>query len=248
MTKCKECGTEISTTADACPKCGARQVRTSGCAKVVLAVLGFFVFVTIVGTCSRDNSTGSASDTSSTAPTTSPSTVATPASTVPTPPPAPVIGAQWNYSHDADPMGNGTTHFAQVLSSNTVTFDSPYDGPQHGLLTLRTHPRHGKDVILAIERGQILCRSYEDCNILVRFDDGKAATYSAVGPADNSTESVFIRNYPRFVAGMLKAKRVRISVEIYQEGSPVFEFDVTGFDEGKYKDVADKDAKADGGS
>lgn len=132
-------------------------------------------------------------------------------------------------------MGKGTTYFAQVKSSNTVTFDSPYDGPQHGTLTIRTHPRHGKDVVLSIERGQFLCRSYEDCNILVRFDDEKASTYSAVGPADNSSESIFLRNYQRFVAGMLKAKRVRISAEIYQEGSPVFEFDVSDFDESKYK-------------
>ncbi len=232
MIKCKECGTEISNKADACPKCGAKQVRTSGCAKVVLAVLGFFVFVTIVGTCSRDNSTSTSSPSD-----TSASATTAPAATAPAaPPPAPVVGPPlWSYSQDADPMGKGTTYFAQVLSSNTVTFDFPYGGPQHGTLMLRTHPRHGKDVILAIERGQFLCRSYEDCNILVRFDDQAASSYSAVGAADNSTENIFIRNYPRFVASMLKAKRVRISAEIYQEGSPVFEFDVSGFDESKYK-------------
>lgn len=232
MTKCKECGTEISTTADACPKCGAKQVRTSGCAKVALGVIAFFVFVTIVGQCSRDESTNSPSAASSTSPATSASV--TDPSPAP-PPPAPAPGAQWSYSQDEDPMGKGSTQFAQVTSSNVVLFDSPYGGPQHGALTLRTHPRHGKDVILSIERGQFLCRSYEDCNVLVRFDDQKAATYSGVGAADNSTETIFIRNYPRFVASMLKANRVRISAEIYQEGAPVFEFDVTGFDEAKYK-------------
>ena len=147
----------------------------------------------------------------------------------------PSTGAQWSYSQDEDPMGKGTTQFALVTSSNVVTFDSPYGGPQHGTLTLRTHPRHGKDVFLRIERGQFLCRSYEDCNVLVRFDDQKAATYSGVGAADSSTETIFIHNYPRFVASMLRARRVRISAEIYQEGSPVFEFDVTDFDEAKYK-------------
>jgi hypothetical protein len=132
-------------------------------------------------------------------------------------------------------MGKGSTLFAQVASTNTVMFDSPYGGPQHATLTLRTHPRHGKDIMLAIERGQFLCRSYEDCNVLVRFDDQKAVTYSGVGPADSSTETVFIRNYSRFVSNMLNAKRVRISTEVYQEGSPVFEFDISGFDEAKYK-------------
>jgi hypothetical protein len=234
MTKCKECGTDISTKADACPKCGAKQIRTSGCAKVALGFIIFFVFVSIVGTCSRNNSTSSSSPTPdiSTSTTSSAATSATATTELPV---APAIGAQWSYAQDEDPMGKGTTYFAQVTSSNTVTFDSPYGGPQHGKLMLRTHPRYGKDVILAIERVQFLCRSYEDCNILVRFDDQKASNYSAVGAADNSTESIFIRNYPRFIASMLKAKRVRISAEIYQEGSPVFEFDVSGFDETKYK-------------
>ncbi len=89
--------------------------------------------------------------------------------------------------------------------------------------------------MLSIDRGQFLCRSYEDCTILVRFDDQKAQNYSAVGASDNSTESIFIRNYSRFVGAMLKAKKVRIAAEIYQEGSPVFEFDVSDFDESKYK-------------
>lgn len=55
MTKCKECGAEISTTADACPRCGAKQVRTSGCAKLALGVIVFFVLVSVLGQCSRSD-------------------------------------------------------------------------------------------------------------------------------------------------------------------------------------------------
>ena len=231
MTKCKECGNAISTKADACPKCGAKQVRTSGCAKVVLIFLGVMVFLAIVGQCSRDNSSNEPTNSSSaTLPTAAPV-----ASLAPTPPPAPEPGSQWIYSKDEDPMAKGTTYQAIVRSTNTVNFDFPYSGAQHGALALRTHPRHGKDVIFAIEKGQILCRSYEDCTILVRFDDGMAQTYSASGAADNSTETIFIRNYSRFVSSMQKAKTVRIAIEIYHQGSPVFEFDVSGFDAAKYK-------------
>ena len=116
-----------------------------------------------------------------------------------------------------------------------MNFDFPYSGEQHATLNLRVDPRYGKDVIFRIERGQILCHSYEDCTVLVRFDDGKAVNYTAVGAADNSTETIFIRNYGRFVENMLKAKMVRISTNIYQEGAPVFEFDVSDFDQNKYK-------------
>jgi hypothetical protein len=39
----------------------------------------------------------------------------------------------------------------------------------------------------------------------------------------------------KFVEKLLKAKQVRISTNIYQQGSPVFEFDVSGFNQEKYK-------------
>jgi hypothetical protein len=132
-------------------------------------------------------------------------------------------------------MAKGSSFSARVQSTNTVEFGFPYTGVQHAALTLRTHSRLGKDVILNIERGQFLCRSYEDCTILVRFDDQKAQNYSAVGAPDNSTETIFIRNYSRFIGSMQKAKTVRIAAEIYQQGSPVFEFDVSGFDASKYE-------------
>lgn len=231
MTKCRECGNEISTKADACPKCGAKQVRTSGCAKVVLLFFGLIAFLAIVGQCSRDTTSTPSASISSTAPSASTAPIATVAPI----PPRPELGAQWIYGKSEDPMAKGVTYGAAVESTNTVNFGFPYSGPQHGTLTLRTHPRHGKDVIFSIERGQILCHSYEDCTILVRFDDQKAQNYSAVGAADNSTETVFIRNYSRFLTNMQKAKTVRISMEIYHQGAPVFEFDVSGFDAKKYK-------------
>lgn len=150
--------------------------------------------------------------------------------------PKPVIqGSQWSYHLSDDPMGKGTVFQAQVASSNTVEFDFPYAGKQHATLTLRTHPRYGKDIIFSIEKGQFLCRSYEDCIVLVRFDDEQPINYTAAGAEDNSTETVFIRNYGRFVEKMLKAKQVRIAANVYQQGSPMFEFDVSGFTQNKYK-------------
>ncbi|MBN1545706.1 MAG: hypothetical protein JW902_03510 [Syntrophaceae bacterium] len=154
--------------------------------------------------------------------------------TVSTPAP-PQPGSQWYYHNSDDSMGKGVIHQARVSSSNTVNFDFPYSGTQHAALSLRTHPRHGKDIIFSIEKGQILCHSYENCTVLVRFDDEPPTNYSAVGAADNSTETIFIRNYDRFVGKMLKAKRVRIAVNIYHEGAPVFEFDISNFDQDKYK-------------
>jgi hypothetical protein len=144
------------------------------------------------------------------------------------------IGQQWVYDTREDKMTGGTTRRAYVLSTNTVNFGSPYSGAQHGRLVLRTDPKYGRDVIFSIERGQLLCRSYEDCDVLIRFDEGKPQRFAAVGPADNSSDTVFIRNYDRFVSTLRKAKVVRLSINVYQEGAPVFEFDVSGFDHSKY--------------
>ena len=87
----------------------------------------------------------------------------------------------------------------------------------------------------SIERGQILRRSYEDCTILVRFDDGEPLRFNAIGASDGSSDSIFIRNYQRFLSAMQKASRVRMAAEVYRQGTPVFEFDVRGFDVAKYE-------------
>lgn len=145
------------------------------------------------------------------------------------------VGQKWIYSHDEDQMTGKATHFAFVLSENSVNFGFPYEGEQRGQLTIRQHPRHGSDVIFRIERGQLLCPSYDGCTILVRFDEGEPSSFSASPPSDNSTESIFIRNFSRFVERMRLSKRVRIAPQVYQEGGVVFTFDVSGFDINRFR-------------
>lgn len=230
IVKCKECGVEVSSKADACQKCGARlAAKPMGCGTLIgVSVLGLIIISALLSIFNTEtpvpatHSAASSGATSDEAP-----EAKTPEIT------AEVV--QWRYSHDEDGMGKGVNHEAAIDSVNTVEFDFPYSGPQQATLTMRNHPRYGKDVLLSIERGQILCQSYESCTVLVRFDDEAAVRYAALSPADNSTETIFISNYRRFAQKMLKAKRVRISANIYQEGSPVFEFDVSEFSQEQYK-------------
>lgn len=49
MTTCKECGGELSTKADACPRCGAKVQRTGCAAWGCLAVVTAFVALTMIG-------------------------------------------------------------------------------------------------------------------------------------------------------------------------------------------------------
>lgn len=135
-------------------------------------------------------------------------------------------GLIWVYSDQADKMGRGTIQWAIVKSLNEVNFDFPYSGAQKATLELRKHPKYGKDIILNIERGQFLCHM-DDCSVSVRFDQGKAQSYNAAEPADNSTVTLFIRNFDRFLSGVRKAKKLYIEAQFYQEGNQVFEFDVS---------------------
>lgn len=157
------------------------------------------------------------------------------AASAPTQEPETVTGQQWRYNVVEEEMTGGKRKMAAVESTNTVEFDFPYSGSQHGHLTLRTDPRHGKDVIFRIEKGQILCPSYQGCSVQVRFDDEKPSNFAASGAADHSSDVIFLDDYARFLAKLKKAKRVRLAVNIYQQGTPVFEFDVSGFSFDRYQ-------------
>jgi hypothetical protein len=132
-------------------------------------------------------------------------------------------------------MTSDKRKIAWVSSTNSVSFGFPYNGEQQAQLTLRTDHRFGKSVIFGLEKGQILCSSFNGCAVQVRFDDEKPVNYAASGPSGHSTTVIFIEDYSRFLAKVRKSKRVRISANIYQQGSPVFEFDLSGFDNDRYQ-------------
>lgn len=57
MTKCKECGKEVSSTAEMCPHCGHKPKRTSGCAMIAAVFIAVVVVVSVVARCSGSDST-----------------------------------------------------------------------------------------------------------------------------------------------------------------------------------------------
>jgi hypothetical protein len=138
--------------------------------------------------------------------------------------------SRWDYSQFEDEMGSGKVYTATIQSTNTINLDFPYNGEQHGLLTLREHPKHGKDVIFKIERGQLLDSEYND-PVVVRFDSDKSLNFSSVGASDHSTETLFLRGnaFSVFTTRLKTAKTVRIQTPIYQGGNQVFTFEVEGF-------------------
>jgi hypothetical protein len=133
----------------------------------------------------------------------------------------------WDYSESPDDMGSGTIKWATITSTNFVNFGFPYQGEQKAKLELRTHPRHGHDVILSVEKGQFMSGVY-GTTVLVRFDDGPAKKYTANSASDNDPKMLFLQGYNSFVAGAKKSSKIRIEATFYNEGNRVFEFDSAG--------------------
>lgn len=144
---------------------------------------------------------------------------------------------RWKYHSSVDQLTDKTAYTARVTSLNQINFDFPYNGHQRGALILRKHPEYGEDLILRVDKGQMLVRSYEDSTVRVVFDGADPISFGVVGPSDNSTTSLFFRDKDRFVARMKNASVVKISVPFYQEGNVVFEFNVADFDQQQYLDA-----------
>ncbi len=136
-----------------------------------------------------------------------------------------VAGANWTLTSFVDEMTSKTGQRVETISTNAVTFRFPYGGPQHGILTLRRHPRFGNNVFLSIPKGQFIC-GVTDCDVLVRFDDGKPIEYRASAPADHSSNVLFLEDHDTFFSNLLKANVVRIEAEFYQDGRNIFTFGV----------------------
>ena len=143
-------------------------------------------------------------------------------------PPAPVTA--WRYSASTDPMTDKTTYSACVESSDNVQLGWPY-GPVSAELCLRNSPRFGKDVYVhLLGDGQMLCRSYEECTVRIRFDKASPQSFSALGPSDGSTNMVFLQNISRAVEGLKNASRTIVQAEFYQAGVQEMTFDTSGLD------------------
>ena len=141
---CKECGREISSEASACPHCGKKDPTGKSTSPVAMGCLILILLGVFGSLVSRSGGNDSSS-----------STTASTSQAPPSPAPPPPAGSQWNYSHDADEMTGKASHVVSVESENTVQFDFPYQEAQHARLSIRRHPRFGKNVIFAIERGQL---------------------------------------------------------------------------------------------
>lgn len=135
-----------------------------------------------------------------------------------------VPASAWRYSEEADPMTDRLTHLACTSSTNQVRLDRPYEDV-YAELCIRQSPKWGLDTFVQLKGdGQILCRTYRDCAVKVRFGDGAQQSFSAADSADGSSNVIFLTNASRFVAGAKGADLTRVELTLYQAGSQIVEF------------------------
>lgn len=225
---CPKCSSANTPTNKFCGSCGGKFEKgfLNSTEKKLLAPFAIFFGVIIVGggLVATYNSIKSKS-TERKAP---PGPVSSPIMAQPlTPELVPPPGPHWSYSNDQDDMGR-TESDATLDSTNTLEFDFPYSGAQHGTLMIRKVHARATYVEVRIEKGQFLC-GVEECTVNVRFDDGPIRRFTAVPPSDQSTTVLFIQDASAFIGQLSHAKRVRVEATFYQEGAQALEFHVEGF-------------------
>lgn len=131
---------------------------------------------------------------------------------------------EWRPRVTRDEMTRENVWSLTTRSRDAFELESPYAGSQYAYLVLRDHPSNdGPDAMLRIERGQILCHTY-DCDLEIAFDDSEPSRWRGAGSADSDSDVVFIRDTARFEREARRADEIRVRVTIYRNGSKIFVF------------------------
>lgn len=236
---CAGCGAALPAGAAFCPGCGQKvaaspapksetpqpkpgnnkSTNTNSCL-IVVGVIGLFVLGAIV---SSSSNTGGSTNSVSTPETAIVMNAASNSAAV-----SEETTSPWAYTQDVDKVRGTTTYYAMTTSTNSIHQDFPYESETTMTMTVRKSTAHGTDVILTISSGQMMCPSYNGCDGTVRFDNRPAERISFNGPADSSSDTIFVIGAKSFIAKLKRAKKVTIEKTLYEAGNPQFEFDVGG--------------------
>jgi hypothetical protein len=140
----------------------------------------------------------------------------------------PSLALAWYTQVEVDSMTGKEIKQGWTMGYNTVDLGWPY-GKIRGDIAIRHHPRFGKDAIFTVTGGQISCSEYSPCSLLIRFDENKPARFTGGGPSDHSSQTVFIRDYSRFVSELRKSKRMIIEATFFHGGAHQFFFNTEEF-------------------
>lgn len=204
--KCSECNSEVSSQAEKCPHCGYVLKKKRSVLKWVLLI---FLAVVIINVISAFNEVSKITGT-----------------TLP-PKQDKLESKSWHYDKRKDEISDKDFRSATATSTNTEQLEFPYQGGTVGYLTVREHPRFGKDIIFQVNKGQILCSASRGCEVSVKFDDKVARKLRANEPSDHSSDTLFLQNYAELLPQIKASKTMIVEITFFQQGSRSFKFNTS---------------------
>lgn len=199
------------------PTSGGQTSTWRGGAFLMVALFGITLLLVAISQCSAPDVEAPAD------PKMSPSTAQD--DTEPSEPPP-----DWRYSERRDPMTDRITHTACTTSTNKALLTWPYS-PVSADLCIRQSPEYGLDVYVALNGdGQIICQSYRNCIVRIRFGEGSQQSFSAADASDGSSNIVFVTNARRFVEAAKTADTIKVQLTFYQAGDQVLMFDTANLE------------------
>lgn len=137
--------------------------------------------------------------------------------------------SNWSYSESVDEITGKKSSSATIVSDNYKRLSWPYDGETRLTIFIRSHPRYGNDIIFQVDRGQILCSSYDGCAGMINVD-GKAEKLSLNEPADHDSKVVFVRYDAAILRKLKGSKKVVVELPMYQNGNVAWTFLTEGLE------------------
>lgn len=136
------------------------------------------------------------------------------------------LKSEWIESTKTDEMTDATNVWMTLTSDNYFEFDFPYNGGTRLKIEVRYRKQDGNQVILSVNRGQLMeSTSYQRNEVVVRFDDDKPMRFTTNEPADHSSNMLFLNNPRKFINRAKTAKKILIQVPTYNNGQPTFSFE-----------------------
>lgn len=133
----------------------------------------------------------------------------------------------WKITTSTDEMTDTENIWATIKSDNYINQNFPYNGDTYAKITVRYMQKYGYDVIIEIDRGQIVGSDFQGTNAInVRFDDETPKKYYFNESSTYKTELVFLQNVDAFMKKCMKAHKIKIEVPIFDYGSSLFTFTI----------------------
>lgn len=183
--------------------------------RIMLAIIAIVFFMSLIGKTNKTELEVSPDENQETKAISESSTIATTVN-------------KWEISNTTDPMSGKSVKQYSVSSNNQTFLDFPYKGGTNAKLVVRNHPRYGNDVLIMIDKGQLLCNTIR-CNVSIKIDDGKVITYKGSEPSDYDKTIIFMPNYKSIVQSLKKSKKTLVEIDFYKNGSFAFEFNTINF-------------------